>query len=306
MKRFLLLAVIVIAAVFGSVARGGAAEKTVGVILTADTPFFRDAHKAFTDELKAKGIKVELLVQTPSPEIVAWSNAARKLVAVGVDVIVVYGSSVALAVLQETNSIPIVFAGVFDPEASGLTGKKNVTGISSKVPITSIIKILKDSSGFDRLGIIYSDIEKDSVKQASEVESMSARYSFKAVRFNIRKFGDASKIKDVDALYLTTSCSAQHCADDILGVAKKLKLPSASAVSGSEDRGVIITVSADPKEQGREAADILIKLLEGGKPSAIPHKSPKKINLIINIKEANDIGLKIPFDVLSSATKVIK
>jgi ribosomal protein L7/L12 len=35
-------------------------------------------------------------------------------------------------------------------------------------------------------------------------------------------------------------------------------------------------------------------------------EQPKKIDMIINIREATEMGLKIPFDLLSAATKVIK
>jgi putative ABC transport system substrate-binding protein len=46
--------------------------------------------------------------------------------------------------------------------------------------------------------------------------------------------------------------------------------------------------------------------VRGEKPSSIPIEQAKKIDLIINLKEANDMGLKVPFDLLTSATKVIK
>ncbi len=283
-----------------------AAEKTVGVILTGDTPYYRAIHKAFTEELQKRGIKAQVLLQSPAPETVAWMNAVRKLVAVDVDYIVTYGGPVTAAAVSETSSIPVIYAGVFDPEALGITLKKNATGISSKVSLIGVVKMLKDMVPFERLGIVYNETEKDTVKQAGEIEALGGKFGFKPVRVSIKKFGDAVKIKDVDALMMTTSCAAVICADDVVGACRRQKIPTASAIGGAEERGVILTVSADPSEQGREAAEMLAQALAGAKPFSIPARATKKVDVVINLKEATELGVKVPIDVLTSATRVIK
>ena len=48
------------------------------------------------------------------------------------------------------------------------------------------------------------------------------------------------------------------------------------------------------------------KVIKGAKPSSLPVEQPKKIEMIINLKEATAMGLKVPFELLTSATKVIK
>lgn len=283
-----------------------AAEKTIGVVLSADVPFYREIHKALTEELAKRGIKAEILLQTPSPETVAWSNAIRKLIAVNVDAIVTYGAPVTLVAVSEPTNIPIVFAGVFAPEDIGVSGKKNATGVSSKVALAGLIKMFKEIANFQALGIVYNNAEKDTVHQAEDIEGLGGKFGYKAVRFNIRKIGDASRIKDVDALFITTSCAAQQCAVDVVGTARRLKLPTATAISGSEERGIVLTISADSHEQGKEAADMLVKIITGKKPSELPVRPAKKVNMVINLKEATELELKVPFDILSSATRVIK
>ena len=303
-RVFIYLSILI--SVFFAFGSSYAAEKTIGVVLSADVPFYREIHKALTEELSKSGIKAEILLQTPSPETVAWSNAVRKLIAVNVDAIVTYGAPVTIAAVSEPTNIPIVFAGVFDPEDIGVLRKKNATGVSSKVALAGLIKIFKEIANFQALGIVYNSAEKDTVDQAEEVEGLGGKFGYKAVKFNVRKIGDASRITDVDALFITTSCAAQQCAADVLGTARRHKLPTATAISGSEERGVVLTISADPHEQGREAADILIKIMSGKKPSELPIRPAKKVNMVINLKEATELGLKVPFDILSSATRVIK
>ena len=285
-----------------------AAEKTIGVLMTGSIPYYKEIQKTFAETLPAEGLgrgDVTVVLQSPNPEPMSWTNAARKLVAVGSDVIVCYGAPATLAVLHETSDIPVIFAGVYDPQSVGIAGK-NVTGISSKVPVASVVKNLKTISNFSSLGVVYSDTEKDTILQANDVKQLEGSLGFRSVRFNIKRLSDISRISNVDALFLTTSCAAMHCVNNILGLARKGKIPTATTIGGGENSGVILTISANPQEQGREAARLVARVVKGAKPSSLPVEQPKKIDLIINLKEATEMGLKIPFDLLTSATKVIK
>jgi len=285
-----------------------AAEKTVGVVMTGGIPYYKELHKAFTEGMAAEGYgpaRAEVVLQTPTPEAMSWVNAARKLVALGSDVIVSYGAPATLAVMNETSDIPIVFAGVYDPQALGITGK-NTTGISSKVPVATLIKNFKSISNFSTLGVIYSDTEKDTLLQANEVKQIEGNFGFTSSKINFKKTEDVSKIKSVEALFLTTGCAAMHCVNNIIGVARKSKIPTATTIGGGDNSGIILTLAANPYEQGKEAAAMVAKILKGAKPSSLPVDQPKKIDMIINLREATDMGLKIPFGLLSGATKVIK
>lgn len=288
-----------------TVFKAQAAEKTIGVIMSSDIPYYRTIHKAFTEELALKGIKAEIVVQTPAPETMAWANAARKFGAIGTDVIVTYGSPVTQAVLSETSNIPVIFAGVYDSKALDMKHKK-VTGVTSKVSIAGLLKNLKEIYNFSTLGIIYNSAEKNTLREMTDVELLGGQFSFKSIRFNVRERGDISKIKGVDAIIITTSCMAMIHMDEIVRVARKEKIPTAAIIGGAEEKGVVLTLSADPKEQGKGVADILSEIIGGKSPSDIPVEVPKKIQLIVNLKEANALGLKVSFDLLSSATRVIR
>ncbi|MEW6108286.1 MAG: ABC transporter substrate-binding protein [Nitrospirota bacterium] len=282
-----------------------AADRTIGVIMTGGTPYYREIHKAFTESLSAEGLKAEIILQTPMPDPMSWTNSARKLVAIGSDVIISYGAPATISVSKETSDIPIIFAGVYNPHAVGVSGN-NITGISSKVPVASLIKTLKSISNFSTLGVVYNDAEKDTVLQANEVKQLESNFGFNSMRFNVKKKEDASKIGKIDALFLTTSCAAMHCVNNIIGIARQAKIATASTIGGGENDGIILTLTANPVEQGREAAKMAARIIKGAKPSTIPVEFPKKVDLILNIKEAADLGLKVPFDLLTSATKVIK
>lgn len=283
-----------------------AQEKTVGVILTGVIPYYHDMHVAFEKELKAQGAgDVKLLVQKPAPNKMAWTNAARKVVAVGVDVIVAYGGPSAIAVSKETSKVPVVFAGVYDPEALGIKGK-NTTGISSKVPFAGILKNLKSIKEFEKLGVVFNSAEKDTVAQVKELSRLEGQFNFKTLQFDVKRAADIVKIKGVDAIFITTSCTAQQCLRGIVDIARTLGAPTATPISGGEAIGIVLTIFPTPEEQGKTAAQIVSRVLKGEEPSGIPVVAPKKIKMVVNLKEAKTLGLKIPMDVLTSASRVVK
>jgi putative ABC transport system substrate-binding protein len=129
-----------------------AADKTVGVILSGNITYYQEIQKAFAVTLVKEGFdhsKVDTLLQMPSPDPLSWTNAARKLVVADVNVLVTYGAPSTLAAIRETKSIPIVFAGVCNPAAIG-SGGQNIAGISSKVPLTSLLRYLRKLMPFTR------------------------------------------------------------------------------------------------------------------------------------------------------------
>jgi putative ABC transport system substrate-binding protein len=218
---------------------------------------------------------------------------------------VVYGAPAAQAVVKEASDIPVVFAAVPDPQAMGIGGRL-VTGISSKMQLAGNVKNLKSMKDFSSLGVVYNSSEKDTVAQMEEVARLEGQFGFKSIRLNLKGPADAGKIKGVEALFVTTSCVANQCITGIAKAARALGVPTATTVSGGEGAGIILTVSPSAEEQGAQAAEMAAKILKGVQPSAIKLEQPRKIDIVVNLKEANSMGIKVPIDLLSAATQVIK
>jgi len=285
------------------------AARTVGVVMSANIPYFEKIHEAFLRELKdiglADGTGLSVIVQRPAPDPVAWANAVRKLIVYDASIIVTYGTPATRVAVDASEDIPVVFAAVPDPDDITEAGKK-ATGVSSHVPVATVLRNLKAISRFARLGIIYSESEKETVSQAREAASLKDSLGFTPVMFNLTRKGDEKKIKGVDALFLTSSCTAMYCIQNITSIARSLRIPTAATVGGGESAGTVITITADPAEQGREAARLVAQILKGKKAGSLAYRRPRRINFILNLKEARWLGLSVPLKVLTAATRIIK
>lgn len=279
-----------------------AAPKTIGVILIGDIPYYQNMHKAFTEGMKGNG-DIKYVVQSPAPEPMSWTNAARKLVVIGSDMIVAYGAPATLTAMKETSSIPILFAGVYDPDAMQIAGK-NATGVSSKIPMADLLKGLGSIKKFSKLGVIFNKAEKDTILQVKEIKALEGKMGFKMSLFNSGQKDYASKINGIDALVLTTSCSAMCGIEDVIAVARQQRLPTAASLSGS--KGIMYTISADPEEQGQALAKAASKVLGGSAPASIKFIKATRLQRVVNLKEASAAGFKVPQSLTASATEVIK
>ncbi len=289
----------------------GAADKTVGVIMSGNLGYYQEVQKAFAGAIAKEGFdfrKVDTLLQMPSPDVLSWTNSARKLTVAEVNVMVTYGAPAALAAIKETKSIPVVYAAVYDPSAIGVTAR-NITGISCKVPLTSLLRYLRKLTPFSKVAVVYNESEPDSVRQAEELSQLESQYGYQSVRMPVRKSDDARRLVfsgRADAVFVTMSAAANEALDSIVKSAHAAKIPTISQTGGTGEKGVILSLAPSPVEQGEAAGRIAARLLRGENPASIPPEVPKLVELVLNLKEANALGIKVPMDLITDATRVIK
>jgi putative ABC transport system substrate-binding protein len=92
----------------------------------------------------------------------------------------------------------------------------------------------------------------------------------------------------------------------IVDLAVKHRLPAMYPNSEYVEMGGLMSYAADIIAMFRRSATYVDKVLKGAKPADLPVEQPTKFELIINLKTAKQIGVKIPPQVLARADKVIK
>lgn len=309
----------------GLVAMGGAApavaaEKTfVAVIITGDLERYRLAHDVFVQRLKDEGLddqKLQIYVQTPNPDTMSWVNSIRKAVGVGADVIVTYGAPATLSAKRESRGIPVIFADVYDPIGLNLVREigvptKNIAGVSGKTPMETLIKTFREISPAKTMGVLYSSIDEGSILQLRKLEDLAKKTNITLIPRDVvspKEIGAALQelAGRVESLFVTDSAVLALKIKEIVPFAAQQQWPVISQIPTLCDLGAMITLEADPIEQGEVAAGLLTSLLSGTPTTDMELHTPRKVNLVINLKVARSLNLKVPFQALSVATRVVR
>ena len=109
-----------------------------------------------------------------------------------------------------------------------------------------------------------------------------------------------------DALFVGGSGAAYGDRSLIVDFATGARLPSAFWFREAVDRGGFMSYGANTPDIFRRAAGYVDKILKGTKPANLPVESPRKFELVINLKTARALGLTIPPSLLVRADEVIE
>jgi len=244
---------------------------------------------------------------------------AAELVRLNVNVIVTGGPTAIPAAKAATTAIPIVMAFDTDPVGSGFAASLakpggNITGLSTLAPELSAkqIELLKEIvPKLARVAVLGTASRPGSAHALREVENAA-----KALKVQVQ-FQDVVDPKGIDAAFLA---ARKGGADAVLVLGSPLfnanrteltELASKSRYPVIYDRaefveaGGLMTYSVSLADLARRAATYVDKILKGAKPGDVPIEQPTKFDLVVNMKTAKALGIKIPNSVLAQATKVI-
>jgi putative ABC transport system substrate-binding protein len=246
--------------------------------------------------------------------------SAAELVRMNVAVIFATSSTEVEAARQATKTIPIVFATHADPVGVGHVASLsrpggNITGLSMLLTelLAKELEILKELlPRMTRVGVLFTSIAPSYRPAVEALETAGKTLGVELVTATAPAadafagaFATMAQEKVGGVLAVATPPTVTHRAR-IAELALRHRLPSMFASRENVEAGGLISYAPDLRDLTRQAAAYLDKILKGAKPSDLPVEQASKYQLVINLKTAKAIGLKIPEAFLLRADQVIE
>lgn len=248
------------------------------------------------------------------PEIIA-EMLVRKPVA-----IVVSGSHAVWAAKKATTAVPIVMASVGDPVGQGLVASLarpggNITGVAILTEAVALkrMELLRElfpkASRFGRLANPSNPFSRLVTK---EMEAAAGRLGVELLTFNAASSGELDNalaaIADQrpPALLVGADGLFSTLRKKIVESLARSRIPAIYSTGDAVIDGGLMSYSHTLAETYPKSASYVHRILKGAKPADLPIEQPTRFELIVNLKTARAIGVKIPPSVLLRADRVIE
>jgi len=242
---------------------------------------------------------------------------AAELVQLKVDVILAGGGPSVPALKQATTTIPIVMAASADPVADGYVQSLahpggNITGLSlqSTEATAKRFELLKELvPGPAPVAVFWNGASIQGWKAA---EMIARKRGWQILPVEIRDAGAieaAFKMASdghANAVLVFAAGVLFTRAEQVAELAARNRLPAMYDLRQYVDAGGLISYGANINQIWRQAAGFVDKILKGAKPGDLPIEQPTKFELVINLKAAKALGLKVPQSLLLRADEVIQ
>jgi putative ABC transport system substrate-binding protein len=244
---------------------------------------------------------------------------ASELARSKVDLMVVVGTPAARAALQATTTIPIVFISG-DPVASGLAQSVahpggNATGVSilSAELTGKRLELLRLAApAARRIAFLFNSTDPPGVQQLDAAQKGARTLGVQLVAFDVRNQRelDAALLalprSGVDGVLVTTGHVLRLNKSKVARAIRKAKLPAMFPYREYHDDGVLMSYGPNTQEVGRKMAFYVDKILKGAKPADLPIEEMSTYQLVIDLRVARELGIKVPQELLQRADEVIR
>jgi putative ABC transport system substrate-binding protein len=266
------------------------------------------------------GRNIEVDTHWATADAAAIRRHAAELVRVAPDIIMAAGTSTVGPVLELTRTIPVVFPTAVDPVGAGFVSSLarpggNATGfllyeysLGSKW-----LELLKQMApDVTRVAVLRDPTTPSGSGQFGAIQVMAGPAGVEVLALNIsepaqieRDIGEFARVPN-GGLILTGSGPSIRFHDLIIRLAVKHRIPAVYYERFYAAAGGLLSYGADRVDQYRRSAEYVDRILKGESPAELPVQAPTKYELVINLKTAKAIGLKVPDALLSSANEVIE
>jgi ABC-type uncharacterized transport system substrate-binding protein len=255
-----------------------------------------------------------------------WSDAnneesdrlAVELVQASPDLIVTTSAAV-FSVVRAGARMPVVFGFSGDPVVGKLVDSfahpgRNLTGMSflSLELAGKRMELIKEvMPGLKRVAIIANPQHPGKQAELAAAQDAAKTLGVTIDYFELRSLPELSVALDAisksrsEAIMVFPDARTMSFSDEIAAFSTKTHIPAISGWTHFAEHGNLMTYGPQFEPSFRHLATYVDKIFRGAKPADLPVELPTKFELIVNMKTAQALGIKIPRSIMLRADKVI-
>lgn len=318
-----LLTAVLLTAVSLAEAQQAVKVPRIGALAGGTPASFASRYEAFRQGLRelgwVEGQNIAIEYRYAEGKMKRLPDLAAEMVRLKVDLILTAGDISVRAAKQVTQTIPVVVAVSSDLVGSGYVASLarpggNITGMSGFLELAGKrLELLKAAfPKVSRVAFLWNPTNAANVASFRETEIAAPAFGVQLLSLGVRRFDEfESAFREAirgrpDALIAVADTFLLTYRARIVDFAAKNRLPAIYANQDYMDAGGLMFYGANVADQYRRAAIYVDKILKGAKPADLPVEQPTKLELVINLKTAKQIGMTIPPNVLARADRVIR
>jgi putative ABC transport system substrate-binding protein len=273
------------------------------------------------DYLKDNNVDVKFKVHIAQGNTGIANQIAQQMIGEEPDLMVAIATPCAQACAQALNKAPekmkrpLVFTAVTDPVAAGLVEDLikpggNTTGVSDQLQVKKHLEmIIKFKPGIKRLGVMYNAGEANSKATITEIKAQCEELGIKVVEStaaNTAEVYQAAKglAGRVDAIFIPTDNTIVKALESVLKIGTQAKVPVFAADVDAVKRGAVAAMGFDYYKLGIKAGAMVEKILKGTSPADLPVGFLDELQLHINVKASEMMGITPPQELLEQASQI--
>jgi putative ABC transport system substrate-binding protein len=246
---------------------------------------------------------------------------AGDLVRLKVDAIFASGTWAVHGAKAATSTIPIVFTNVNDPVVLKFVDSlakpgRNITGVSiASLELTGKrLQLLKDAfPSAKRIGVLYNEeMFRACRSEMNDIDRLGKQLGLEVERIayvdrsDIVKAFETAGSARVEAMLIPATTSYPEYSSDVVLLSASGKMLTIYEHGDAVDGGGLMSYGPDFRWAYRRAAYYVARVLKGAKPAELPVERPTRYDLVVNLKTARTLGVKIPGTILVRADRVIE
>lgn len=259
-------------------------------------------------ELAIRGFKDEIKAELAESSIGDFKN---KMQSFQPQAIFTAGTDALHAIQKAKSKLPVVFTNVPRGETGGVKNS-NIGGIYLEIPIESQFSFLTAVLPAARkVGMLYS--EDGGLRLVEDAKRAGREYGLEIAARSLEHPDDLAdtlnRLSGIDVFWLTLDNSVVNSSEvfqELLQLTSRKGIPVFAYHEALVEKGALLSVSSNFETMGKQAGELMQKLLSKPSVDTVPAVFPTLSKLAINVSVAKKLKVDLNPSVITSATLVYK